>query len=445
MPVDTTPAQSATSLLNGIDYSALIGGPLQAAVTAQAMAANSTWDFIQQVGLNPVDAEGNRTAINVTFLYQKDGELVKMIVPLITIVPIPLIVVNEIAIDFTANINASASSTTEDSSATDIGGELSAEGKIGWGPFSLTARVKASYSSKQASKATQDSRYSVEYTQRVSVKAGQADVPAGLATVLNILSTAATGASRNGELLVSPAQVTVVEKDVAARQQIQLRAKNSNGLWAAGTEIKLAINATFENSFEIYDALKKEKITPTAGVWTVTTDKRGTFNGLLAVTDTAFAAGSAPYFTITATIKPDTDEQVDFLPVTVLAAPTVLNSIPGPGVELVTLKAPRLQAPANELLALPSESSQSWQISMTGRRQGDSPVPIRVSYDRSQVIVLQNGEPVNNDEQLRLDNEGRANISFLVAEDARPGLSQVTLNASIGDTAIARVIPIKID
>jgi hypothetical protein len=57
MPVDNSPAQSAQSLLNGIDYAALIGGPLQAAIKAQAMAANSTWEFIQQVGLN-TDKDG---------------------------------------------------------------------------------------------------------------------------------------------------------------------------------------------------------------------------------------------------------------------------------------------------------------------------------------------------------------------------------------------------
>jgi hypothetical protein len=110
-------------------------------------------------------------------MYQRDGEMVKLIVPLLTIVPVPLIVIDEVSIDFTANINASASSTTEDAKSEDIGGELEAEGKIGWGPFSLSAWMKASYSSKQSSKATQDSRYSVEYTQVVKVHATRRTCP----------------------------------------------------------------------------------------------------------------------------------------------------------------------------------------------------------------------------------------------------------------------------
>jgi hypothetical protein len=253
MPVDTSAAQSAQNLLNGIDYSALIGGPLQAAIKAQAMAAQSTYEFIERVGLT-TDKEGVKQAINVTFLYQKDGQLVKLIVPLLTIVPIPLILVDEVSIQFKANINASASSTTEDSSSENIAGELEASGKIGWGPFSLQARFKASYSSKKDSKATQDSRYSVEYTQDVMVHASQAGVPAGLATVLNILSNAATGASRDGELQVSPAVATTLNGDPMQKQVLQIKVLNSNGLAAKKNPVIFSMSPTYAPSFKMMRA-----------------------------------------------------------------------------------------------------------------------------------------------------------------------------------------------
>ena len=38
MATDSTPATTVQNMLNGIDYSALIGGPLQAAISAQVMA-----------------------------------------------------------------------------------------------------------------------------------------------------------------------------------------------------------------------------------------------------------------------------------------------------------------------------------------------------------------------------------------------------------------------
>lgn len=259
MAIDTTPGTVAQNMLNGIDYSALIGGPLQAAITAQAMAAKSTWEFIQQVGLN-TNADGQKEAVNVTFIYQKDGNLTKMIVPILTIVPIPMIVIDNISINFKASINASSSQCTENSSSTalDVGGE--AEAKVGWGPFSLSVKAKASYSSKKDSKATSESRYSVEYTQDVAVHATQADVPAGLATVLNILSLSATGdAGINGKIEVEKNEITPsFGEEVACRVSI----KNTNGLYAKNAKLKIspksANGETFEGLVVKYDHIKKE-------------------------------------------------------------------------------------------------------------------------------------------------------------------------------------------
>lgn len=237
MPVDTLAGQSAQNMLNGIDYSALIGGPLQAAITAQAMAAKSTWEFIQAVGLQQ-DKDGNKSAVNVAFLYQKDGQMVKLIVPILTIVPIPCIMIDEVDIQFKANINASASTTTEESKSEQVAGELEAEGKIGWGPFSLSAKMKASYSSKKDSKATQDSRYSVEYTQDVHVHASQAGVPAGLSTILNILASAATEASPKGDFMMAPPYAKLRVGD-PSRIAVDFLVKDSNGKRLANKDITL--------------------------------------------------------------------------------------------------------------------------------------------------------------------------------------------------------------
>jgi hypothetical protein len=238
MAVDNAPATNALNLLNGIDYGAVIGAPLQAAITAQAMAAKSTWEFIQEVGLQ-TDESGNKSAVNVTFTYQKGGELVKLIVPILTIVPIPAIVVTDIEIAFKANINASASQASEQSESTNIGGELSGGAKVGWGPFSIDANFKANYSSKKDSKATQNSQYSVEYTQDVTVKAAQAGIPAGLATVLNILSSAATGASLDGDLMVSPSLITLDINNPQDTRSFSIKVVDSNGLNVKGADVTI--------------------------------------------------------------------------------------------------------------------------------------------------------------------------------------------------------------
>lgn len=238
MPLDTTAAQSAQNLLNGINYSALIGAPLEAAIKAQAMAARSTWEFIQEVGLN-TDESGQKSAVNVTFLYQKDGQLVRLIVPILTIVPIPLIIIDEVDIQFKANIHASASQASEVSESESLSGELGAKGKIGWGPFSLSAEFKASYSSKKDSKATQNSEYSVEYTQDVRVHATQAGMPAGLATVLNILSNSAGEGSRDGNVTISPRFGAVDASDSEAKQSLTVTVTDANGLRCPNVPVKV--------------------------------------------------------------------------------------------------------------------------------------------------------------------------------------------------------------
>lgn len=258
MAIDTTAGTVAQNMLNGIDYSALIGGPLLAAISAQAMAAKSSWEFIQQVGLNTT-ADGHKEAVNVTFTYQKDGNLTTMIVPILTIVPIPMIVIDDISIDFKASINASSSSCTENSESTalDVGGE--AKAKLGWGPFSLSITAKANYSSKKDSKATSESRYSVEYTQDVHVHAKQADVPAGLATVLNILTMSAMGdAGIDGKIDVEKSEITPIPGE---EQSCNISVTNASGLLAKGAQLTItpvtANGSSFDNLVVTYDHIRK--------------------------------------------------------------------------------------------------------------------------------------------------------------------------------------------
>jgi hypothetical protein len=199
MSIDTTPSQVATNALQGIPFSQIIGSPLKAAIEAQTMAAQTTWKFIQEVGLN-TDEKGNKTAVNVSFDFLQNGKMARLNVPLLTIVPIPYIAINSIDIAFKAKINAESSTHTEasESSETSAAGSFSAS--VGWGPFSAKLDASASYSSKKDSKATQDSKYSVEYTLDIAVKAGQDSMPAGLARVLDILNNSLSVNEPKGEL-----------------------------------------------------------------------------------------------------------------------------------------------------------------------------------------------------------------------------------------------------
>ncbi len=97
-----TPQASSTNQLGALPFGSLIGGPLNAAIEAQAQAALSSVDFIQKVGLTEDGA-----VQNVKFKYvDSTSKDVTLEVPLLTIVPVPFIRIDDMTIDFKANISA---------------------------------------------------------------------------------------------------------------------------------------------------------------------------------------------------------------------------------------------------------------------------------------------------------------------------------------------------
>lgn len=190
----------ATSTLTSIPFADMIGGPMTAAVQAQLQAAMTTVDFITAVGFKhpppatpPATPSGNAEVgevRTVTFSYVKKSEAadaesseVVLTVPLLTIVPIPYLKIDELSIDFTANITEAQSYSLTDTAAQAFNASVA-------GSFSVwVAKVKfaASYSASHKSERAANSRYQTNYTMNVSVKASQDDLPGGMAKVLSIL------------------------------------------------------------------------------------------------------------------------------------------------------------------------------------------------------------------------------------------------------------------
>lgn len=179
--------------LSSIDFQAMIGGPLNAVIKAQALSAQTSVDFIKSVGFNASDAQtdpGKPTM--VSFKYDKpveskdaQGNVVvtptafKLEVPILTMLPIPFIRVEETTIDFNAKINSVTESTTTNSS--DLSASLAVKG--GWGPVS--AELKCSYSNKKSS--SSGSKTERTYSLQIHVRAVQDELPAGMEKLLAIL------------------------------------------------------------------------------------------------------------------------------------------------------------------------------------------------------------------------------------------------------------------
>ena len=89
--------------MESLPFYNLIGGPLNACIRAQAEAAQTTVNFIKEVGLEE-EKDGVTEAIYVHFTFVQNGRKVTISVPLLTIVPIPYIAINSIDIKFKATV-----------------------------------------------------------------------------------------------------------------------------------------------------------------------------------------------------------------------------------------------------------------------------------------------------------------------------------------------------
>ena len=164
---------SIASQFSALPMEDLIGGPLQAAATAQGKLASITTDFITSVGLEDTGG-GKLAARTVDFKYQKPVKSSKtdaktgavtdtwskqdmdLQVPLLTIVKAPNLQVKKVNITFDMEVKASTASQT--TSAQDA--KVSASWK-GWG---AKVSFQGSVSNKQESQRSSDTsaKYHVE-------------------------------------------------------------------------------------------------------------------------------------------------------------------------------------------------------------------------------------------------------------------------------------------
>lgn len=209
--------------LRALPLDHIIGSPLVAAIKAQALAAKTTVDFIKEVGLKPSATEPGETgalapkgddtsgetgkesldARYVEFKFDRvmEEEVLetppgsppgtppnkttryavvpsRLTVPLLTIVPIPFIRINDMTIDFEFQVKdvETAESQTEKN--------VSVNARTGGWFFKSS--MKGSYTNRTSNKRETDRRT----TLKITVSAVQDQVPEGLGRVLDILQDA---------------------------------------------------------------------------------------------------------------------------------------------------------------------------------------------------------------------------------------------------------------
>lgn len=202
----------------GLKMDQLIGAPLRAAADASTQLANSTADFINRVGF-----DGAGKVRTVAFGYQKrsvneDGtsnlDEMKVDVPMLAIVPIPNLQVDEVNILFDMEVKQSE----RQESAMDMSASISGSANFGIVKVSVTGSISAHQSN------TRSSDNSAKY--HVDVRATNHGTPEGLARVLDMMAAnvapmlvGTTLKDGNGQSLSEQAKIKA-ERLKALRQDI---------------------------------------------------------------------------------------------------------------------------------------------------------------------------------------------------------------------------------
>ena len=215
---------SLVNELNNLDFSTLIGGPIQAAVQAQNKAAIAQVQFIQEVGLIK-NVNGDATLAMVDFSYSEennnnagntaatssgngsgsgnnsgsdseggsgsgssssetsndDSSITRTIrVPLLTMLNVPSLRIEEMTIDFNAKLTSVETASTETNASANASLSI-AYGKV------ASLKASAAYQKKSTSGSQVDKTYSMV----IHVRVVSDDIPAGLDRVLSLLEGAA--------------------------------------------------------------------------------------------------------------------------------------------------------------------------------------------------------------------------------------------------------------
>jgi hypothetical protein len=216
--------------LRALPLEHMIGSPLVAAIKAQGLAANTTVDFIKEVGLKPRALSPGETADDFDMVSGESGSpgfearyvdfkfdrvleerkevappttppsydtkynLVpsKLTAPLLAIVPVPYIRINDMTIDFEFQIK----DVETRESKTDKKLSTSARG----GFWFAKASIRGSYSNRTVNKRETDRRTSL----KITVNAVQDQIPEGLGRILDTLNE-----SMKVVPLTAPTEITI--------------------------------------------------------------------------------------------------------------------------------------------------------------------------------------------------------------------------------------------
>jgi len=167
--------------LSSLDFGKMIGGPVAAVVEAQGKAAMKSLEFIKATGF---ETNGQTKMQQFTYDVQDNSDVNdikrvtrKMRVPLLTLIPIPFLLVNRCVVTFNAKIDKMYTDETE---TTYTKTQTHMTRWLWWSSYSTSIVEQKKKVDKTATNTT--------YTLMVRLSMVQDQMPGGMSKVLDILS-----------------------------------------------------------------------------------------------------------------------------------------------------------------------------------------------------------------------------------------------------------------
>lgn len=164
LPVDTQ-----ESLLQELDFNRILGAPLSACVNAQEEAAQATLQYLNEVVFTQAgDDDSSLEPVTVSLYFESGGQVHRIVMPLLLIVPVPYLQIDRIDLTFQATVTESR--MNHDTRKLSLKAKYSAPGDSA----EVSKETKAEYMNKRCID--------------INLSVTSADMPMGISKLLEIFN-----------------------------------------------------------------------------------------------------------------------------------------------------------------------------------------------------------------------------------------------------------------
>ena len=163
------PVDNQESLLQELDFNRILGAPLSACVNAQEEAAQATLQYLNEVVFTQAgDDDSSLESVTVSFYFESAGQVHRIVMPLLLIVPVPYLQIDRVDLTFQATVTESR--MNHDTRKLSLKAKYSAPGDSA----EVSKETKAEYMNKRCID--------------INLSVTSADMPMGISKLLEIFN-----------------------------------------------------------------------------------------------------------------------------------------------------------------------------------------------------------------------------------------------------------------